>query len=194
MVQPIDLPDHLSLVEQPLHIRQHDQQACADQARYKRRQTVIGAEGDLLNRHRVVLVHDGNHLTSQEGTERLLGVPAPGAVCEIGLGEEDLRDRQLECRKRLAVEPHELPLPDRRAGLELRAFPWSPLEPQAVHPARNRPRTDHHNLMPSIDRCSNLLNELSQAVGVRLSSCVRQDAGANLHDETVEHVRGMLHA
>ena len=72
---------------------QEDEQARADEDGDLGREGVVVAEGDLVGRRRVVLVHDRHRAETEELGERLARVHVGGAVGDVAGREQDLGRR-----------------------------------------------------------------------------------------------------
>jgi hypothetical protein len=111
---------------------QQHEQGRADQHCHLRRQRVVVAEGDLVGRGRVVLVHDGDCAEPEELAERVPCIHVGGAVGDVSGGEQDLG--RLQPLPPEGFVPHRLQpcLAERRGGLEPRhaAGPRAQSEPR----------------------------------------------------------------
>ena len=95
-------------VVEPVDIRENHHKLRLDKARHERRERVVVAKANLLDRHRVVLVHDGNdpHLkqagkrVARMEISRAVGSVSPGQKYK-GRGNPMLGERTgVACRKR----------------------------------------------------------------------------------------------
>ena len=78
---------------------------------------------------------------------------------------------------------HELALPDGRTGLELREGFRAPGQPQPGHPAGNGSRRHQHRMAARLDTGGELLGQPLDALRQQPAGRVRQDAGADFHDQ-----------
>ncbi len=121
---------------------QEDEQPRADEDRDLRRERVVVAEGDLVGRRRVVLVHDGDGSCVEERLERVASVHVGGAVGDVVACQEHLCREQPLSREGALPGTVELPLPERGRGLELRHRARAPVETELREAERDRARRD----------------------------------------------------
>ncbi len=72
-----------------LDVREQKQPVGSDQTRHQRRQRVIVAEPQLVDGHRVVLIHDRHNAELEQTQKRVLRV----AVCKRLYDEQELKKR-----------------------------------------------------------------------------------------------------
>ena len=65
---------------QPVHVGEEDQQVRVDEVGHERGEIVVVADLDLVHRHRVVLVHDRQHVEVEQGEQRVPRVEIAAAV------------------------------------------------------------------------------------------------------------------
>ena len=90
-------------VVEPLDVREDDHKVGLDEARHERRERVVVAEADLLDRHGVVLVHHGHHAQLQKARERVARVQVGTAVRRVATREQHDRRHDAMGRERLGV-------------------------------------------------------------------------------------------
>ncbi len=74
-----------------LDISEQKQPVGRNETRHQRRQRVIVAKSKLVDRHRVVLIHDRHNAEIQQAQKRVLRV----AVCEKSMGIRNIHEEQL---------------------------------------------------------------------------------------------------
>ena len=112
-------------VEQTFDIRQQNQNIRADKRSDHGGELIVVAEADLVHRDGVIFVDDGNDLGVEQRGEGVARVVGPRAIGQIGVGEQDLGDREFVAGERLFVGAHEDALPGRGRRLEQRHFLWA---------------------------------------------------------------------
>ncbi len=73
-----------------LRVGEDDQHPGADEVGDDRGEAVVVAQLQLVDHHRVVLVHDGDHTDRQHALQSLAGVEVLAAIGQDVSGEEDL--------------------------------------------------------------------------------------------------------
>ena len=184
-----DLGDELGIVMasrvlgvQPRLIGEQHQQPRLEHDRHLRRQEVVVAEGDLVGCRGVVLVHDRDHAPVEQPAQRLAGVQVLGPELEIGCGQQDLRRVHVAPRQALLVGPEETSLTDRRGGLELidRRGPRRQLH--HPHPAGDRARGDHHDVLAAGVQLGDLRADAVEHVAAQRTVFTGDDRRAEFGD------------
>ena len=119
-------------VEQALDVGEQHEQVGVDERRDHRRELVVVAELDLLDRDRVVLVDDRHRAALEQRGERVARVVGAGAIGEVGVGEQHLRDRDADLAERVLVALHEHALARGGRGLEPGHVLRARLEPELL--------------------------------------------------------------
>ena len=167
---------------EPGLVGEQDQQPRLEHDRHLRRQEVVVAEGDLVGCRGVVLVHDRDHAPVEQPAQRLAGVQVVGPELEIGGGQQDLRRADVALRQALLVGPEEASLPDRRGGLELvdRRGPGRQLH--HPHPAGDRARGDHHDVLAAGMQLGDLRADAVEHVAAQRALLSGDDRRAEFRD------------
>ncbi len=140
-------------------------------------EAVVVAETDLLVRHGVVLVDDGDHAELEQPAERLTGVEVLAAVDEVEGGEQDLAGDQPVAAEGVAPDPHQQVLAHRghrlQRGQVRRAGRPSD---RLVHPAAMAPEVTMTTRCPAARAWATSPASLSMAsVSTRPSPVVTDD-------------------
>ena len=114
--------------------------------RHERGEAVVVAHPDLVGRHGVVLVHDGQHVEPEQALQRPLGVAVVGAADHVVGGEQHLADGLSVAGERARVGLGEQELADGRRGLLGGEVAGAAGQPERREPGRDRPRRDEHYL------------------------------------------------
>jgi hypothetical protein len=194
--QPLDLlGDRLDRVElargrvllgiarvQAVDVGEQHEQVGVDERGDERAQVVVVADLDLFHRHRVVLVYDRQHAEAEQREQRVARVEVARAIRDVVRGQQHLPDRHAVALERLLVVPHERRLPHRRRRLLLGDGPRPLGQRQSRHAGRDRARRDQHDLASVADG-RDLGGEGGDAIGIRSERRLRDEAGADLHDQ-----------
>ena len=108
-----------------------------DERRHHRRELVVVAELDLVDRDRVVLVEDGDRPRLEKRAQGGACVVGARPVGEVRVREEHLRDGETPRVERLLVRPHEQRLARRRRGLQPRHLLRARAVTELLHPERD---------------------------------------------------------
>ena len=130
------------LVEEALHVGEEKEQIGLDERRDHRRELIVVAELDLLDSDRVVLVDDRHRAGLEQRREGVARVVGAGAIGEIGVGEQHLRDGDADLAEGVLVALHEHALPRGGGGLEPGHVLRARLQAELRHPERDRAAGD----------------------------------------------------
>ena len=78
------------LREQPVHVREDDKKIRIHQVGDLSRKGVIVAETDLIHRHRVIFIDDGDHVQFEQRRERVPCIEKAFAIGQVFMGEQHL--------------------------------------------------------------------------------------------------------
>ena len=165
-------------VEQSVDVGQQHEDVGVDERRHHRGQLVVVAELDLLDRDGVVLVQDRHRPGVQQRRERGTSVVRPGTIGEIGVGQEDLRDRDLLPIERLLVRAHQQALAGGGRRLETRHLLRSSAIAELSRPERDRSARDEDDAALFVAKPADGSGEVSVSVLVS-----RERARADLDDD-----------
>ena len=104
-------------VVEAVDVGEQHERVRADDVRHERGEAVVVAHPDLVGRHGVVLVHDGQHVEPEQALQRPLGVAVVGAADHVVGGEQHLADGLSVAGERARVGLGEQELADGRRGL-----------------------------------------------------------------------------
>ena len=114
-----------------VHVRQQDQQIRARQLGRPRRQPVVVAVTDLLGRHRVVLVDDGDDAVGQQGVDGGAAVQPAATAFGVVTRQQHLTGDQTVRLQRRRPGRHQQGLPDRGRRLLVLQPHAQPRQPPA---------------------------------------------------------------
>ncbi len=120
-------------VEQALDVREEDEEIGLAERGHHRRELVVVAELDLLDRDGVVLVDDRDGARLEQRGQGVPRVVRARAVREVGVREEHLRDEQADLAEGLLVALHQHALARGGGGLEPGHVLRARLQPELRH-------------------------------------------------------------
>ena len=183
-------------------VGQQDEQVRIQADRDPGRQPVVVAEADRRRAGRlvalrapkirqfgdgdaVVFVEHRQRAELQQPHQRRAQTQRPIALGQILLRQQDLGGGHVELRERLCVQPDQVPLPHRRAGLPQPEGPRALLEPQHAHPHADRAARHQHHLAPRVAEPGQALDDLHDPAERQLHPVVGDDVGTDLDDDAV---------
>ena len=119
-----------------------------------RGQRVVVAEGDLVGRGRVVLVHDRHHAELEQRGQGVARVDVRGALADIRGGEQDLRSG--ERSERFVPRRLQPRLAERGRGLQSRDAARTAIEAEPRETQRNRSGGDDADRLAGLDHATDL--------------------------------------
>ena len=105
---------------------------------------------------------------------------------QVVVGEQHLRDVQLESGEELFVSGHEPGLPDRRARLQFIEARRALLEAEHAHARAHRARGDQHHFAARRALRRHLRHQLPDLRQIRLLARIGEHAGAQLDHEAAD--------
>ena len=130
--------------------------------RHTGRQAVVVAVPQLLRRHRIVFVDDGNHALIQQNPQGVAGVQVAAAVFGILPRQQNLRRFDTLQTKGLMIRHRQGNLPRGRGGLFLGQI-QRPLPPtQRPFAQRRGPRCDDDHALAGLMQVGHILNQRRQ--------------------------------
>ena len=164
-------------------VGQQDQQPGVEQDRHLGGEEVVVAEGDLVGGGGVVLVDHRHHAPLDQPPQRLARVQVVGAGGDVGGGQQHLRRPRAAPGQPALVGAEEVALADRRGTLQLVHRPRAHRQLHQPHPARDRPRGDHHHPLAALLQRAHLLADGVEHVGAQLAVIGGDDRGTELDDQ-----------
>ena len=114
----LDDIQHIAVDEHAVHVGQEYHNLRAQHGRHQRCDHVVVAEADLIDSHRVVFVDDRQHAAIRQRGQRVADIQISRAVLEVIARQQHLGNAHATAGECIVKRPHQLSLPDRRAGLE----------------------------------------------------------------------------
>ena len=124
-------------VVEPVDIREDHHKIRLDKARHERRERIVVAEANLLDRHRVVLVHDGHDPHLKQAGKRVARMEIRRAVGSVSPGQKHKGRGNPMLGERTGVACRKRALPHRGRRLKARHIGGPPLNAKRLEPARD---------------------------------------------------------
>ena len=172
-------------IVEPLDVGEQDHQVRPHAGGDQRRQAVVVAHLDLVDRHRVVLVHHRDDAAREEGLEGVAGVQEALAAGQVVGGEEHLGDDAPVGAERPPPLGHEVGLAHRGGGLlggDVPGLPGRAHQAEPVGAERDGARGDEHHAAGPAEQ-GELGGEPLAVPAVESSGRVGEGAGSDLDDE-----------
>ena len=170
-------------VVQAVDVGEQHQRVRADDVRDERGEPVVVAHPDLVGGHRVVLVHDRQHLEPEQALQRALRVAVVRAADHVVGGEQHLADGLAVAGERPRVRLGEQELADRGRGLLGGEVARAADQPQRREPCRDRPRRDEHHLAARGAALGEGVDERVEPGRVEAAGQRRERRRPHLHDD-----------
>ena len=129
-------------VVEPVDVGEDHHELRLDKACHERRERVVVAEANLLDRHRVVLVHDGHDPHLEQAGKRVARMEIRRTVGCVAPGQKHKRRSNPMLGERAGVTRRKRALPHRGRCLQARHVGGPSLDAERLEPARDG-RTRH---------------------------------------------------
>ena len=168
---------------QPVDIGEDHIEVCGDKRRDDGAEHVVVAEGELRDRHRVVLVDDGDDAELEQALEGVAGVEVALAVDHVAPREQDLRAGKPVRGKGALVGLDEPRLAGGGARLERGDIGGTGLEAEDLASRRGSARGDRDDVDPALAERGDLGAEAVDVAVVEPAVGIDERGRADLHDD-----------
>ena len=175
----------------PIDRGEDHQQVGRQERRHQRGKRVVVSELQLGDGDGVVFIDDGHDTVAKQGDQRVAGVEVTFVVLEVLMGQQHLAHMQVEFGKQPLVGGHEAGLADRRAGLQGIKGPGPLVVTEQAHARAHRAGSDQDHFAARLTLRGHLPHQLFHLREIRMLAAVRQDAGAQLHDQAADVLQGL---
>ena len=169
----------------PVDIREDNERIGIDKCRDNRREIVVVSDFDLIHRHGVVLIDDGNDLHIEQGEKGTARVDVLMMTRRILLCQEHLCHRSSILMKELLIDVEKVSLSDRRKGLPRRHRCRTFLHAERIHSRRNCTGGNEENLLALIGLVDQLTHKMLDAAQIHSARGMRQRTCSNLYDNAL---------
>ena len=172
-------------VVEPVNVRQDDQTVSARDVRHDRGQHVVVAKVvalQLVGRHRVVLVDDGNNAHQEQLVNGVVDVSALGFGLDRVSGQQNLRHGMVVFAENLVIHIHQLALSDGGERLLLFDFGGALAQSGFAHADADGAGGYQHDVLAAVLQIRQHLAKRFNAAVVDLSVVIGEGGGAHLND------------
>ena len=178
---------------QPVDIREDHHEVGVDEAGHERRQGIVVAEADLLDGHRVVLVHDGHHGQLQKPVKRIPRVQVGRAVRRVAPGEQHHARQHVPRPEGLGIGRGKGALPHGGRRLQARHVRRALGDAQCLQAAGNGRRRDDDHVPSGRANPRHLIGQIVQKPVVDGTLGGGEGGRADLHHQALAPVRRVTH-
>ena len=136
-------------IHQPILIGEDQQRIGINEISDQSRQGVVVAQPNFIGHHRIVLVHDWQHLHAKERAESTAGIQIAIPGAHVSVAEQDLCSRHAVGAEAFLIGPHQCRLPDCRRRLREMDLMWTLTQMQARKTGHDGTTGHQHNIAPT---------------------------------------------
>ena len=167
---------------QPVDIRKNDQCIRIHKSRHHGRKAVVVANLDLIHRHRVILIDDGNGSHLKKRQQSITGMNILMVPCGIFLREQELTHDLAVFRKEFLIHVHEHSLPNSGHCLFPRNGVRLLVEPKLSQSGCNGTGGNQQDFLALVREIHQFPDELLNAQEIEPSRPIGQRARPHLDD------------